>query len=253
MNAIKFIQQHGIEKAREVMRSEFEKTRTFKSIYSTLMYFDESLDLYIAKEKWREEDARRLTYVWWAYKELQTKIDSKNEIMTDDFVQWFTTTSYFGAYFTDLDLNLNHRDQFENDIINSAWHAFQHQQSKVDELQKKLIFREKAYENLKLQLQNRDIDSEIDEKKINELEKQLIDQGQRFNEHSQRFKDLEHKNGELQKRVDAFKDHALMLREAAKSHVYTEREQNILLSQAEDIDKILGLEQALKGGCHEGG
>ncbi|MDX7901860.1 hypothetical protein SJZ78_02955 [Acinetobacter baumannii] len=52
---------------------------------------------------------------------------------------------------------------------------------------------------------------------------------------------------ELQKRVDAFKDQAVMLREAAKSWVYTEREQNILLSQADDIEKILGLEQALKG------
>ncbi|RZF53672.1 hypothetical protein EXE30_06770 [Acinetobacter halotolerans] len=52
---------------------------------------------------------------------------------------------------------------------------------------------------------------------------------------------------ELKKRVDAFKDHAAMLREAAKSHAYTEREQNILLSQADDIDKILEVEQALKG------
>ncbi|HFF8270217.1 hypothetical protein [Acinetobacter baumannii] len=53
---------------------------------------------------------------------------------------------------------------------------------------------------------------------------------------------------ELQKRVEAFKDHAAMLRSAAKSYAYTEREQNILLSQADDIEKILGLEQALKGG-----
>jgi len=53
---------------------------------------------------------------------------------------------------------------------------------------------------------------------------------------------------ELQKRVDAFKDQAAMLRETAKSRVYTEREQNILLSQADDIDNILGLEQSLKGG-----
>ncbi|WP_284085117.1 hypothetical protein [Acinetobacter haemolyticus] len=83
--------------------------------------------------------------------------------------------------------------------------------------------------------------------KITELQKQLIDQGQRFNEQAQRVKDLEHKNNELQKRLDAFKEHAVMLREAAKSHVYTEREQNILISQADDIDKILGLEQALKG------
>lgn len=52
---------------------------------------------------------------------------------------------------------------------------------------------------------------------------------------------------ELQKRVDAFKEHAVMLRKAAKSYVYTEREQNILLSQADDVEKILGVEQALKG------
>lgn len=39
--------------------------------------------------------------------------------------------------------------------------------------------------------------------KVEELQKQLIDQGQRFNEQSQRVKDLEHKNDELQNRVDA--------------------------------------------------
>lgn len=116
------------------MRSEFEKTRTFKSIYSTLMYFDEDLDLYISKEKWREEDAWRLTYAWWAYKELQTKIDSKNETTKEGFALWFKTTSYFGAYFTDLDLTLNHRNQFENDIINSAWLAYQSRQTEVDKL-----------------------------------------------------------------------------------------------------------------------
>lgn len=83
--------------------------------------------------------------------------------------------------------------------------------------------------------------------KVEGLQKQLIDQGQRFNVQAQRVKDLEYKNGELQKLVDAFKDHAAMLRKAAKSYAYTEREQNILLSQADDIEKILGLEQALKG------
>lgn len=39
--------------------------------------------------------------------------------------------------------------------------------------------------------------------KVEELQKQLIDQSQKFNEQAQRVKDLEHKNGELQKRVDA--------------------------------------------------
>ncbi|WP_416631975.1 hypothetical protein [Acinetobacter baumannii] len=52
---------------------------------------------------------------------------------------------------------------------------------------------------------------------------------------------------ELEKRVEAFKDHAAMLRSAAKSYAYTEREQNILLSQADDIEKILGLEQRPNG------
>ncbi|MCD7371286.1 hypothetical protein IH414_17840 [Acinetobacter baumannii] len=123
-------------------REEFEKTRTFKSIYSTLMYFEESLDLYTTKEKWREEDAWRLTYAWWAYKELQTRIDSKREATKGGFSQWFKTTNYFGAYFTDLDLTLNHRDQFENDIINSAWLAHQSRQTEVDELQKRVKFLE---------------------------------------------------------------------------------------------------------------
>ena len=40
--------------------------------------------------------------------------------------------------------------------------------------------------------------------KVDELQKQLIDQGQRFNEQAQRVKDLEHKNGELQKQRDSF-------------------------------------------------
>ncbi|EXB44534.1 hypothetical protein J540_3241 [Acinetobacter baumannii 1440422] len=96
------------------------------------------MDLYTTKEKWREEDAWRLTYAWWAYKELQTRIDSKREATKGGFSQWFKTTNYFGAYFTDLDLTLNHRDQFENDIINSAWLAHQSRQTEVDELQKRV-------------------------------------------------------------------------------------------------------------------
>lgn len=66
--------------------------------------------------------------------------------------------------------------------------------------------------------------------------------------HEVHLKKIKQERDKLQKRVDAFKDHAVMLRSAAKSYVYTEREQNILLSQADDIEKILGLEQALKGG-----
>lgn len=53
---------------------------------------------------------------------------------------------------------------------------------------------------------------------------------------------------ELQARLDAFKAQSEKLRECSKSCVYNEREKNILLSQADDIDQILGVEQALKGG-----
>lgn len=53
---------------------------------------------------------------------------------------------------------------------------------------------------------------------------------------------------ELQARVDAFKAQSEKLRECSKSCVYNEREKNILLSQADDIDQILGAKQALKGG-----
>lgn len=53
---------------------------------------------------------------------------------------------------------------------------------------------------------------------------------------------------ELQARVDAFKAQSEKLRKCSKSCVYNEREKNILLSQADDIDQILGAKQALKGG-----
>lgn len=53
-----------------------------------------------------------------------------------EFEQWFKTTQYFCNYFTDSDLNLNHRNEYENEIINGAWLTWQHQQAKVEELQK---------------------------------------------------------------------------------------------------------------------
>ncbi|SSU76350.1 hypothetical protein [Acinetobacter baumannii] len=51
----------------------------------------------------------------------------------EEFEKWFKTTKYFCDYFTELDLNLNHRNEYENEIINSAWLARQHQQAKVEE------------------------------------------------------------------------------------------------------------------------
>ncbi|MDC5147718.1 hypothetical protein ACT40Y_02010 [Acinetobacter baumannii] len=105
---------------------------------------------------------------------------------------------------------------FHLDSFNEKWaiwqEAWQHQQAKVDELQKQLseyIF----------------VAETLDEMYVKEVQK----------------------SDELQKQVEAFKDHAAMLRSAAKSYAYTEREQNILLSQADDIEKILGLEQRPNG------
>ena len=44
---------------------------------------------------------------------------------------------------------------------------------------------------------------------------------------------------ELKSKVDELKKHSLMLREAANSWTYSEGEKNILISQADDLDRIL--------------
>lgn len=62
--------------------------------------------------------------------------------------------------------------------------------------------------------------------KVDELQKQLIDQGQRFNEQAQRVKDLEHKNGELQNDV------SIML--ASHKRISVE-----LLQQQDKIEKFI--------------
>lgn len=56
-------------------RAEFEKSKTFKYYYSTLIYFDEGLNLYASKNSLRNEDAKRLTAAWWSFEEQQTKLD----------------------------------------------------------------------------------------------------------------------------------------------------------------------------------
>lgn len=80
--------------------------------------------------------------------------------------------------------------------------------------------------------------------KVDELQKQLIDQGQRFNEQVQRVKDLEHKNGELQKRVDAaLKITGDNLRYVSQNH--RDIFKPLLMTM---IRSFKELEQALKGG-----
>lgn len=49
---------------------QFKKTQTFKYFYSTLLYFDESLNCFVATEKWRDKEAELLTAAWWMFAEL---------------------------------------------------------------------------------------------------------------------------------------------------------------------------------------
>lgn len=89
-------------------------------------------------------------------------------------------------YDADMDYYLN------NEYVQMRYNWFclgwQHQQSKVDDLQAMFVEQARTASN--------------QQAKIDDLQKQLIDQGQRFNEQSQRVKDLEYWNDELQKRVD---------------------------------------------------
>lgn len=98
--------------------------------------------------------------------------------------------------------------------------------------------------------------------KITELQKQLIDQGQRFNEQAQRVKDLEHKNNELQKRADVQTKHIEMALVAVKdineSALDEFNEWDVLKEKLPKICEHLQnlsfavgeLEQALKGGSN---
>lgn len=114
----------------------------------------------------------------------------------------------------------------------------QHQQSKVDELTQHIKRLESKLDSLGSDRQG--LVGQVDELQLKLGEDNRI---------LHNVIEIERKkNDELQKRVDAFKDQAVMLRDAAKSHVYTEGERHILLSQAADIERILCLEQALKGG-----
>ena len=51
---------------------QFEKTKTFKRFFSTLLRFDEDLDCFVATEKWRDKEAELLTAAWWMFAEVAT-------------------------------------------------------------------------------------------------------------------------------------------------------------------------------------
>ncbi|EEY78926.1 hypothetical protein HMPREF0012_01795 [Acinetobacter calcoaceticus RUH2202] len=56
-------------------REEFERSKTFKYFYSTLMHFDEELNCYSSNNSLRVRDAELLTAAWWAFQEQQAKAD----------------------------------------------------------------------------------------------------------------------------------------------------------------------------------
>ncbi|MEK5750838.1 hypothetical protein V3519_02165 [Acinetobacter variabilis] len=60
---------------------EFEKTRTFKYFCSTLLKFDESLNCYVATEKWRNKEAELLTAAWWMFQEEHSKTQEMDEVI----------------------------------------------------------------------------------------------------------------------------------------------------------------------------
>ncbi|MEV8215753.1 hypothetical protein [Leifsonia sp. NPDC077715] len=132
----------------------------------------------------------------------------------DEFEDWFKTTQYFFEYFTDSDLNLNHRNEYENEIINSAWLTFQHQQAKVEELEGKL---KQAYEDV-------DTFAEAHERECG-------------------FKaQLAKDKAELQKRVDAVKQLIQDYLDEEKELELKEWEQSTIYGRI-----AIELEQALKG------
>ncbi len=100
--------------------------------------------------------------------------------------------------------------------LTAAWWAWQEQQVEMDELQRALKLKTRHsdfYEN-----------SRKAHRALSRYRKSLID--------------------ELRK-------HSTMLRGAAKGWIYTEREKNILISQADDLDRILGGEKTIQSNSNE--
>ena len=129
-------------------------------------------------------------------------------------------------------------------------------QSKVDELQCEVKRINLWYSNVKLQLENKEIDSAIDAKKIDELQrrnKMLIDnikeQGQKLvyqNEvietQSEKLLGLRDEKAELQKRLDAVKQLIEEYRDPPTEDKTFQHALSIVACE---------LEQALKGGSDE--
>lgn len=60
-------------------REEFERSKTFKYFYSTLMHFDEELNCYSSNNSLRVRDAELLTAAWWSFQEMHKRVDKALE------------------------------------------------------------------------------------------------------------------------------------------------------------------------------
>ncbi|NNH00233.1 hypothetical protein [Acinetobacter sp. ANC 5414] len=80
---------------------EFEKTTTFKYFYSTLLEFDESLNCYVATEKWRNKEAELLTAAWWMFQERQATINQLNSVLNERTKEWIQAIEC-GTYFENV-------------------------------------------------------------------------------------------------------------------------------------------------------
>lgn len=64
---------------------QFEKTKSFKRFFSTLLRFDEDLDCFVATEKWRDKEAELLTAAWWMFVEV-----AKHQPVPEGFEQAYS-------------------------------------------------------------------------------------------------------------------------------------------------------------------
>ncbi|ENV92386.1 hypothetical protein F937_01780 [Acinetobacter calcoaceticus ANC 3680] len=71
-------------------REEFERSKTFKYFYSTLMHFDEELNCYSSNNSLRVRDAELLTAAWWSFQEQQAKVEGlqrRNQMLSDSILE----------------------------------------------------------------------------------------------------------------------------------------------------------------------
>ncbi|WP_151767926.1 hypothetical protein [Acinetobacter oleivorans] len=86
-------------------REEFERSKTFKYFYSTLMHFDEELNCYSSNNSLRVRDAELLTAAWWSFQEQQAKVEELQKRVgaaIEAINEHYDSDGTSGLYFMDL-------------------------------------------------------------------------------------------------------------------------------------------------------